>query len=137
MTGRAITAIVTTEAPTTPVVAAKRAPTNTTEMARPPRTRPNKRPIVSSSSSARPDFSRITPIKINKGTANSVKLVIMPQILRGSRSKKSNPKNVLPNASATAPSVKATGNPASNRTNNTANITKAQTSINLDPVWSR
>ena len=72
MTGSANTPIVTTDAPTTPVEAAKRAPTATTEMASPPRKEPKSIPIVSKSSSASPDFSSITPINTKKGTATSV-----------------------------------------------------------------
>ena len=124
-----MTAMVTTDAPTTPVVAANKAPTITTEIARPPLTRPNSLPIVSSNCSAMPDFSRITPMKTKSGTANKVKLVIMPHILRGNRSKNSIPRKRLPKPNATAPSVKATGKPSSNNRNNTANMTKAQTSI--------
>ena len=101
--------MVTTVAPTTPVVAANRAPTITTATASPPRKRPNSRPIVSSRSSARPDLSNTIPMKINRGTANKVKFVITPQILRGNRWKKSTPKNAPPNSNATAPKVKATG----------------------------
>ncbi|ETX53528.1 hypothetical protein D020_2962A, partial [Vibrio parahaemolyticus SBR10290] len=42
----------TTDAPTTPVDAASSAPTSTVEIAMPPRTPPNRRPIDSSSCSA-------------------------------------------------------------------------------------
>ena len=129
MQGKAITAMVTTDAPTTPVVAASNAPTNTTDIAKPPRIRPNKRPIVSNNCSAIPDFSSMTPIKTNNGTANKVKLVMMPQIRSGKRLKKSKPRKKLPKPSATAPSVNATGKPSSKNKNNTANMTKAQTSI--------
>ena len=101
--------MVTTVAPTTPVVAASNAPTITTETASPPRRRPNSRPIVSSRSSASPDLSSTMPMKMNSGTASRVKLVITPQILRGSRWKKSKPRNTPPNSSAIAPRVNATG----------------------------
>jgi len=109
MVGSAIIPMVTTVAPTMPVVAASSAPTMTTDTAKPPRIFPNKRPMVSNKSSARPDLSSVTPIKINKGTASKVKLFIVPQICRGSRLKKSRPRKILPNKSAMAPKVNATG----------------------------
>ena len=66
-----ISPIATTLAPTTPVAAASSAPTNTTASARPPRIRPNSRPMVVSRSSASRDFSSIVPMKMKKGTASS------------------------------------------------------------------
>ena len=71
MTGREMTPIATTDAPTTPVAAARSAPTNTTAMASPPRMRPNNRPMVWSRSSARRDFSSIAPMKMKYGTASN------------------------------------------------------------------
>ncbi len=56
ITGREITPIATTEAPTTPVDAAKSEPTRTVEIAIPPLISPNKNPIDSKSFSARPVF---------------------------------------------------------------------------------
>ncbi len=52
MTGSEMTPIATTEAPTTPVEAASRVPTRTVLTAMPPRTRPNRVPMDSSSFSA-------------------------------------------------------------------------------------
>jgi hypothetical protein len=66
------------------------------------------------------------PININNGTARRVKLVITPQICKGNRLKKSIPRNILPNSSATAPNVNATGNPANSRTNIETNIRTTQ-----------
>ena len=68
-----------TVAPTTPVEAASRAPTMITENASPPRNGPNSWPMVVSKASARPDFSRMRPMKMNNGTATSTSLVIVPR----------------------------------------------------------
>ena len=70
--------MVTTVAPTMPVEAASKAPTTHTEIARPPRRVPNSRDMDSSRSSATRDFSSITPIKTNSGTASMVWLFMMP-----------------------------------------------------------
>ena len=109
MAGSAMIPMVTTVAPTTPVVAAMSAPTTTTDKANPPRTRPSSNPMVSRRSSDRPVFSKTTPINTNNGTASSVKLVITPQMRKGNRLKKSRPRKIPPKMSATEPSVKATG----------------------------
>ena len=60
-----------TEAATTPVVAASSAPTKITAKARPPRTGPKSWPMVSSRSSAMPDRSSISPMKVKNGIASS------------------------------------------------------------------
>ena len=70
--------MVTTVAPTMPVEAASRAPTTHTEIAKPPRRVPNSRDMDSSRSSATLDFSSITPINTNSGTASMVWLFMMP-----------------------------------------------------------
>ena len=101
--------MVTTVAPATPVVAASSAPTITMAIASPPFSLPHSLPMVSSNSSARPERSSTTPMKINSGTASRVKLVMIPQILSGSRAKKSRPRKIPPKIRATAPSVNATG----------------------------
>ena len=88
MVGSEMSPIVITLAPTMPVDAARIAPTTTTEMAIPPLSLPKSSAIVSSSSSASPDFSSATPMKTKSGTASSVKFVIVPQIRRGRMSKK-------------------------------------------------
>jgi TRAP-type mannitol/chloroaromatic compound transport system permease large subunit len=49
ITGREMTPIATTLAPTTPVEAASNEPTKMVETAKPPRTLPNKSPIASNS----------------------------------------------------------------------------------------
>ncbi len=76
--------MVTTVAPTMPVLAASSAPTTQTEIARPPRMVPNRRDIDSSRSSATLDFSSITPMKTNSGTASIVWLFMMRKMRFGS-----------------------------------------------------
>src|SRR6266511_3238814 len=66
--------MVITLAPTIPVEAARIAPTTTTEIAMPPLSFPKTSAMVSSSSSASPDFSRATPMKTKSGTARNVRL---------------------------------------------------------------
>ena len=78
MVGSTIRPIVTVVAPTTPLAAASSVPTIATEMPRPPRSVPNSRPMVSSSSSAMRERSSITPMKMNSGIASSTSLVITP-----------------------------------------------------------
>ena len=86
--------MVVTVAPTMPVDAASSVPTTTTEIASPPGSRPSTSPIVSSKSSASRERSSVAPMKTNRVTAMSVKLVMMPQTRSGSRLKKSIPKAV-------------------------------------------
>ena len=69
MVGREISPMVTTVAPTIPVEAASRAPTSTTDTARPPGMPPNRRPMEVSSSSAIFERSSAIPIRTNSGTA--------------------------------------------------------------------
>ena len=121
--------IVMTLAPTIPVEAARIAPTTTTEIAMPPRSRPKSSAMVSSSSSASPDFSSATPMKTNSGTASSVKLVIVPQIRRGRMLKKSSPKPTSPNTSPVKVRLNATGNPKKRNT-------IIPTNIRAPSVWS-
>ena len=78
MAGSEISPMVTTVAPTTPVDAASSAPTSTTEMPSPPRRLPKSFPMVSSSFSAMPERSRMTPMKTKSGTATSTSLVMVP-----------------------------------------------------------
>ena len=80
MVGRAIIPMVTTVAPTMPVDAASRAPTMVTDMARPPRSRPNRRPISSSRASAIFDRSSMTPMNTNSGIAIRTSLVRMAKM---------------------------------------------------------
>jgi len=68
--------MVTTVAPTMPVLAANSMPTMMTEIPRPPRMGPNNMPMVSSNSSATFERSSITPMNTNRGTAISVGLTI-------------------------------------------------------------
>jgi hypothetical protein len=62
----------TTVAPTMPVVAASSAPTNTTEMPRPPGTGPNNCAMVTSRSSAIFERCSMMPMNMNSGMAISV-----------------------------------------------------------------
>ena len=106
--------MVTTVAPTMPVLAASSIPTSTTEMARPPRKRPSNAAMLSRSSSATRDFSRITPIRMNRGTAISVTLLMVPNRRPGRASRKAGSKTpasvpTAANSRAVPPRVKATG----------------------------
>ena len=65
-----------TVAATTPVAAARRVPTMTTATPMPPRRGPRTMPIVVSSRSARPDFSKTAPMNTKNGMARNVKLAI-------------------------------------------------------------
>ena len=81
--GRDISPIVTTVAPTIPVLAAKRAPTIIIDIDKPPLVFLKAAAMFSNIFAAIPDFSKIVPIKINSGTASKVTLFIMPKILMG------------------------------------------------------
>ena len=76
--------MVTTVAPTMPVLAASMAPTITTDTPSPPGLRPNSRAMLVSKSSAIRALSSTFPIKINKGTAMRVSLPMVPNIRAGS-----------------------------------------------------
>ena len=121
MDGSAKTPIVTTVAPTMPVLAARRAPTTITEMPRPPVLFPRPLAIADKSSSAILARSSVTPIRINNGTATSVSLVMVPNIRPDSAATKLASKcpAITPMAaksSAVPASVNATGKPnSSNR----------------------
>ena len=73
-----------TEAATVPVIAPSSAPTRITEYANPPRNGPNSCPIVSSSSSASPQRSRIAPMKVKNGIDSSSWFEAMPKMRSGS-----------------------------------------------------
>lgn len=81
--GRDISPIVTTVAPTIPVLAAKRAPTIIIDIDKPPFVFLKAAAMFSNIFAAIPDFSKIVPMKINSGTASKVTLFIMPKILMG------------------------------------------------------
>ena len=83
MMGSEISPIEITEAATTPVVAASKAPTKMTAYARPPRTGPKSWPMVSNKSSAIPERSRIRPMKVKNGIASKVSFDITPYNLSG------------------------------------------------------
>ena len=112
--GRDISPIVTTVAPTIPVLAAKRAPTIIIDIDKPPFVLLKAAAMFSNIFAAIPDFSKIVPIKINSGTASKVTLFIMPKILMGMLLKivgSNIPKGTQINANIidTPPRVKATG----------------------------
>ncbi len=90
--------------------------------------------MVSSKSSAMPERSRIRPIKVKKGMASKVSLLIMPNSLLGSACKSSglsNPNSIpiKPNSSPFAAREKATGKPDSRKTTSVMNITGAMFAI--------
>ena len=66
--------IVTTVAPTIPVEAARKAPTTTTDTARPPGSGPKTRAMVVSRSLAIFERSSVMPIRTNISTASSVSI---------------------------------------------------------------
>jgi hypothetical protein len=75
--------MVTTVAPTIPVLAANRAPTTIIEILKPPLMFLKAKAIFSSIFDAMPDLSKTVPIKMNRGTASNVTLFIFPKILKG------------------------------------------------------
>ena len=83
MMGSEIRPIEITDAATTPVVAASMAPTRITAMARPPRIGPKSWPTVSSRSSAMPDRSSTSPMKVKNGIASSVSFCMIPKMRKG------------------------------------------------------
>ena len=90
--------------------------------------------IFSSIFAARPDFSRIVPIKINRGTASNVTLFIIPKILIGMLLKivgSKIPKGTQNNANKieTPAKVRATGKPTSKATQIIINNKKGTISI--------
>jgi hypothetical protein len=127
MRGSVITVIITTEAETIPVEAAKIAPTKTTLTPSPPLTLLNIALIEMRSFSAMPDFSSINPIAIKRGTAISVELLIIPKILNGRILNTSKPRCGIKKANiiATPPKENATGIPTKRRKRAITNITKA------------
>ena len=105
--------MVTTVAPTMPVLAAINMPTTVTAMPRPPRMEPRSVDRLLSSVSAMCVRCSVTPISTNRGTAISVWFVMMPKMRlgRNPRSPRSKtPKRAPPraNRSATPASVGAT-----------------------------
>jgi hypothetical protein len=108
MMGSEMRPMAMTEAATTPVVAASSAPTKTTAKASPPRTGPNSCPTVSSRSSAMPERSRISPMKVKNGTAKSVSFDMMPNRRFGSawRSGQDSVISPLENGASSTPMTK-------------------------------
>ena len=78
MVGSASSPMVTTVAPTMPVLAASSIPTSVTDMPSPPRSLPNSRVRLSSRLSAIWARSSVTPMNTNSGTAMSVSLLMIP-----------------------------------------------------------
>ena len=78
MVGNDNNPMVTTVAPTMPVLAANSIPTKVTEIAKPTLNRPNSIAIALSKFSAIFERSSIAPIKIKSGTANKVWLLSTP-----------------------------------------------------------
>ena len=76
--GRDITLIITTLAPTIPVLAARTAPTATVLTASPPLIFPKSSPTETKRFSAILLFSKTSPMKIKRGTAIRVKFCIIP-----------------------------------------------------------
>ena len=127
MIGNEIKPIEITAAATTPVVAASKAPTKITAIARPPRTGPNTCPTVSSKSSAMRERSRMIPMKVKNGIANRVSLDMMPITLSGRAWKRlvgNRPASMpmKPNNKPVAAKPKATGMPVSKNMKSPANI---------------
>ena len=63
-------------------------PTSTTAMPSPPGKAPKLRDMVPNSCSAMRDFSSITPMRMNKGTAIRVSLLMVPNIRAGNAARK-------------------------------------------------
>jgi hypothetical protein len=131
--------MVTTVAPTIPVLAANNVPTITTEMPRPPFTLWNKDDIDSKRFSAILDFSNITPIKINIGIAISVSFVIMPNILLGKANNMDKSKllvklHKIAKIIDAPDKVKATGYPSINK--KITIIKRSIESILKPPYWN-
>jgi hypothetical protein len=114
MIGSEMRPMAITDAATTPVVAASSAPTKITAYARPPRIGPNSWPMVSSRSSAIPERSSTSPMKVKKGMASSVSLLMIDQTRSGiawNRLGDNRPSSmpISPKPKPQAASAKATG----------------------------
>ncbi len=112
--GRESNPIVTTVAPTIPVLAANNIPTTVTEMPSPPLNCPNSLLRSSSNSSAIFAFSSVIPIKTKRGTAMSVSLFMIPKsrlgtVPRNAISNTPNSEPIKAKKSATPPKLNATG----------------------------
>ena len=106
MTGKAISPSMTTEAPMIPVLAAITTPTIVTDRASPPGRCANRRSSASSRFLAILDFSSISPMKTNNGTAIISQFVRVPVNIRD--------EIVLRKISGTSPmNVKSIPTPAS------------------------
>ena len=81
--GSEITPMAITLAATVPVMAPRMAPTMMTAKPRPPGRLPNSWPVPSSRSSARPQRSRMAPMKVKNGIDSSSSLETMPNSRRG------------------------------------------------------
>ena len=127
MMGMAIKPMEITEAATTPVVAANKAPTNTTAIPTPPRRGPKTCPTVSSKSSAMRLRSRMMPIKVKKGMAKSVSFCMMPKTRKGkawNRLEGNKPSSIpmKPKNKPVAAKENATGKPTNKNTSKPVNM---------------
>ena len=126
MLGNEISPIVTTVAPTMPVLAANNMPTITTDNAKPPGMPRINKAMLCNRVSAILDFSSNTPIITNSGTAIKVMFCIMPNKREGMAKIKpeSNTPWLMPKAAnpkAVPAKVKATGKPNINNKQMTEN----------------
>ncbi|MNS57336.1 hypothetical protein D3C72_902190 [compost metagenome] len=140
--GKEIRPIEITDADTTPVVAASMAPTKTTAIARPPRTVPNNWPMVSSRSSAMPDLSSTSPMRVKNGTASKVSLAMMPKMRCGSAWNSATFKrpSSMPTSAKSMPlaaRAKATGKPINRNTTSVANMMGAMFAVKNSMVSVR
>ena len=126
--------MVTTVAPTIPVLAAMSMPTIITAKPSPPGNLLKSLDMLSSNVLAISVRSRVMPIKTNKGTATNVWLVTIPKTLLGINPRivaTKIPKIIPMNAKRrpTPAKVAATGYPATKTKKVTANINKERYSI--------
>ena len=132
MAGKEIKPMAMTVAPTIPVLAARRAPTMTTDRPNPLFIRPKSFAIEVNRSSATFDFSMMTPMKMKSGTAIKVALVMTPykrfgMVSKRYKSKPPNKETMAAKIRETPAKVKATGNPAKRIKQTRANNNKGNT----------
>ena len=130
-----------TEAATTPVVAASRAPTNSTARATPPRMGPKTWPTVSSRSSAMPLRSRIRPMRVKKGMASRVSFCMMPKTRSGRAWKRLGGRRPIsmpmkPQVRPTAAREKATGKPVRRKSSRDPNMSSGMWAARSAVIWS-
>ena len=131
--------MVTTVAPTMPVLAASNIPTRITAMPKPPGSRPNTNSMFFSKSSAMRDFSSIEPINTNRGTANKFWFTRIPKIrfgIKEIKAESNTPANSpkAANSRDTPARVNATGYPAIKKKQTTKNSISGSSSSKTIPV---